>query len=183
MEIQFLHEQFTEKDPKLLMDHIQRMASGEAPFFPTALSLVYDKLIEKAFARHIPPGFDPEKPTWGQIMTTVPPAQASTSASSIDPPPNFSVPSFPSPQAPAPVPGPVPPSTFIRQTTLKCVRCFRIRSVHDLYDGLHCPVCPETGRNGKGEKGRPFLRCTGCSLLKETHGIFCHNPVCNGQFT
>jgi len=27
MEIQFLHEAFTEKDPKLLIDHIQRMVS------------------------------------------------------------------------------------------------------------------------------------------------------------
>lgn len=33
MEIQFLHERFTEKDPKLLIDHIQQMASGEHPTF------------------------------------------------------------------------------------------------------------------------------------------------------
>ncbi|KAF9642810.1 hypothetical protein BDM02DRAFT_3273313 [Thelephora ganbajun] len=51
MEIQFFHENFTEKDPKLLMDHIQRMASGEAPFFSTTLSLVYGKLLEKAFTQ------------------------------------------------------------------------------------------------------------------------------------
>jgi hypothetical protein len=49
MEIQFFHEMITEKDPKLLIDHIERMASGGTPFFPTTLSLVYDKLFEKAF--------------------------------------------------------------------------------------------------------------------------------------
>ena len=51
MEIEFLHQKFTEKDPKLLMDHIQRMASGEAPFFATTLGVVYDKLAEKAFPK------------------------------------------------------------------------------------------------------------------------------------
>ena len=56
MEIQFLHEKFTEKDPRLLIGHIQRMASGEAPFFATTLGLVYEKLVEKAFSRPVPSG-------------------------------------------------------------------------------------------------------------------------------
>ena len=56
METQFLHDNFTEKDSKLFMEHIQRMAFGEAPFFATTLSLVYDKLVEKAFAQPVPSG-------------------------------------------------------------------------------------------------------------------------------
>jgi len=56
MEIQFLHENFTEKDFRSLMDHIQSMASGEAPFFATTLSLVYGGLIRKAFSKHAPLG-------------------------------------------------------------------------------------------------------------------------------
>jgi len=183
MEIQFLHEQFTEKDPKLLIDHIQRMASGEAPFFSTTLSLVYDKLVEKAFTQQTSPGSRLEKSTGGQSVTTAPPLQPSTPASGIGLSPTSSVPSSSSPQVPAPVPGPILPSTFIKQTTLKCVRCFRIRSIHDLYDGLYCPVCPPTGRNGKGEIGWAFLRCTGCSLLRETRGGVCLKLVCGGRFT
>ena len=51
MEIEFLRGNFTEKHPKLLMEHIQRMASGEAPFFSKTLSLVYDKLVEYTSTR------------------------------------------------------------------------------------------------------------------------------------
>ena len=57
MEIQFLHKNLTEKDPKLLMDHIKKMASREAPFFATTLSLVFDKLVEKTSPRPVPTGF------------------------------------------------------------------------------------------------------------------------------
>ena len=57
MEIQFLHKNLTEKDPKLLMDHIKKMASREAPFFATTLSLVFDKLVEKTSPRPVPSGF------------------------------------------------------------------------------------------------------------------------------
>ena len=52
MEIQFLHERATEEDPKLMINCIQKMVSGETPFLPTTLSLVYDKLVEKAFTTH-----------------------------------------------------------------------------------------------------------------------------------
>ena len=48
MEIGIFLDNFTEEDPELLMDHVQRMSSGEAPFFPTTLSLLYGKLVEKA---------------------------------------------------------------------------------------------------------------------------------------
>ena len=53
MEMEFLHRNFTWKDPKPLMEHIQRMASRETPFFSKTLSLVYDKLIEYISTRPI----------------------------------------------------------------------------------------------------------------------------------
>ena len=56
MEIEFLTSNFTEKNPKPLMKHIQRMASVGAPFFSTTLSLIYDKLVEKVFPQTIAPG-------------------------------------------------------------------------------------------------------------------------------
>ena len=52
-EVEFLHGKFTEPDSKLLMDHIQAMASGKAPFFPATLSLVYSKLFRKTFPESI----------------------------------------------------------------------------------------------------------------------------------
>jgi len=70
MEIQFLHETFTEKDPKLLIDHIQRMVSGEAPFFPATLSLVYDRLVEQTFPKNVSPGSGPWGSTKSQTITT-----------------------------------------------------------------------------------------------------------------
>ena len=50
IEIEFFHKNFTKKDPKSLTDHIQRMALGEAPFFPAMLGLVYGKLFRKTLA-------------------------------------------------------------------------------------------------------------------------------------
>lgn len=50
MEIEVL-DACAEKDSKLLLDHIQSVVSGEASFFPTTLSLVYDRLIGKAFPK------------------------------------------------------------------------------------------------------------------------------------
>ena len=47
MEIQFFYENFTEKDPKLLVDHIKKMAAKEAPFFGTTLSLVLTSWLKK----------------------------------------------------------------------------------------------------------------------------------------
>jgi hypothetical protein len=55
-EIEFFHKGFTEENQKVLIDHVRRMSSGEAPLFPKTLSLVYRKLFEKAFARPITSG-------------------------------------------------------------------------------------------------------------------------------
>jgi len=84
MEIQFLHETFTEKDPKLLIDHIQRMVSGEAPFFPTTLSLVYDRLAEQTFPKNIFPGSGLSGLTKNQNVTTsTPPVRTSLFTSGV----------------------------------------------------------------------------------------------------
>ena len=71
MEIEFLNSNLTEKNPKLLTEHIQRMTSGGAPFFPATLSLVYDKLVERAFPRTIVSGSGLEQSpgTEGQGVT------------------------------------------------------------------------------------------------------------------
>ena len=55
MEIEFFHKTSTEKNPRSLMDHIQKMNSGEAPFFPATLGLVYDKLFGDPLPQPIAP--------------------------------------------------------------------------------------------------------------------------------
>ena len=79
MEIRVLYEMFTGKDPKSLMDHIQKMASGEAPFYSTTLSLVYDKVVEELFTKRVPPGRGPGELTEGQSATVLTPPQPSIS--------------------------------------------------------------------------------------------------------
>ena len=103
MEIEFLHENLTGKDPKLLMDHIQRMASGEAPFFATTLSSVYSKLIEKAFAQSTPSssGFVKSIQVHNAVVPS-PPIQASTSTPGIPSPFTFSFRSSPTVNIPPP---------------------------------------------------------------------------------
>ena len=88
IEIEFLHKSFTEKDPKLLMEHIQRMAYGEAPFYSTTLSFVYNKLVEKRFPQFIPSGSSLEESVEFQSVADLcPPLSTSTSdnASSSSP--------------------------------------------------------------------------------------------------
>ena len=150
MEIEFLHEKL-ERDPKLLMDHIKRMGSGEAPFFPLTLSLVYDKLVDKAFS----------KPPFSSVLG------CSAGSQSVTFPRSF--------QAPTPRP-------IIKQPGLKCARCRHTALVHDLYDGLHCPQCPEKGKNGKGERGRPFMRCVKCDTLRDGRRVFCLKSECGRRF-
>ena len=82
MEIQFLHETFTGKEPELLANHIRRLGTREAWFFPTTLSLVFDRLVEKTVARSVPSGSGLGKSVKIQdtvVHTTLP--QASISAS------------------------------------------------------------------------------------------------------
>ncbi|KAF9649997.1 hypothetical protein BDM02DRAFT_3268320 [Thelephora ganbajun] len=146
MEIQFFHENFTKKNPKLLMDHIRRMGSGQAPFFSATLGLVYDKLVEKKITQSIPSSSTPEKSTdnWS-VTDPVPPLQVTSPTSSIDSSPTFGTTSLFSPQAPAPILEPVPSSGTDRVAWLKCIQCGEFSRLQDLYDGLRCPLCPPRG--------------------------------------
>ena len=189
MEIKFLHEKFTEKDPKLLMNHIQRMASGEAPFFPTTLSLVYGKLVQNAFAKYAPFGFGPGNCTGSQsFIHPSPHPQASTSTSNV---PSSSIVDLAASsstveltasssdlQAPASVHGPVLTTTPTSLTRLKCVRCGGLTRLQDLYEGLRCPLCPATGKKGR----RPFMRCASCNTMRTARRDDCCKKKCGGRF-
>lgn len=86
-EIQFLLEHFSERHPKFLMEHIQSMVSGETPFLPTTLSLVYNKLIEMVFIQPIATGSHREKPTESECHKHEAPAtQTNNFTSGVDPP-------------------------------------------------------------------------------------------------
>src|SRR5882762_10457549 len=106
MEIEVLYN-FVEKDPKLLMDHIQSVASGEVSFYPITLGLVYDRLIGSVFPKHTPSDPDPEKSPGNQDVTATSPSQVPGVASDITP---SSTPNASSPTTP--VTTPVPPFTW-----------------------------------------------------------------------
>ena len=55
VEIEFLLQNFAEK-PRSIKDYLQKIASGEMPFFPTTLSLIYTKLAEKVVVRPMASG-------------------------------------------------------------------------------------------------------------------------------
>lgn len=146
LEIRFFLENFTERDPKQLMEHIQRMASGETPFLPTTLSLVYDKLIQKAFVRSPATSAGPGKSagTGGQSITEpAPPTQSSNTTSSVGPPPT----PVPTPSTQQAEPELVPPGAV----WLECFQCGERARTRDLYDGMRCPRCPSRSP----EKGGP----------------------------
>ena len=144
MEIEFLHRSFTEKDPKLLMEHIQRMASGEAPFFSKTLSLVYDKLVEYASTRPV------------------------TSGSNLGKSPDIGSQGI---VEPTPAPTPDPGS---RMVLLKCWQCGERAMLRDLYDGLRCPVCPPR----TASKGRPFMQCPMCDIVRGLPKDHCVRRSC-----
>ena len=145
MEIQLLYESLSKKDFKLFLEHIQRMGSGEAPLFATTLSLVYDKLVEKAFVRHIPPGSRVGKSAEVQSITnSCTPLQASTSISSVPstsgpgPSKSAEVPPVSNPWLPLRARDPISPPQLM---WLQCYRCSKFALSKDLCDGLHCPKC------------------------------------------
>ena len=164
MEIQFFHERVTEKDPKRLIDSIQRMASGKAPFFPETLSLIFDRLVEKAFTKRTIFGPGPGGCTAGesQNFTPTPPPQASTSTSSaLSLPIVDTVASSSNLQAPASTYGPVPPITTPNSAWLKCVKCGQVARLRDLRKGLRCPKCPKAKNNPP-----PLMQCTSCNKVR-----------------
>jgi len=150
---------FIGKDSKSFTDHIQRMASGEAPFFSTTLSLVYDGVIEKLFTKCDPPGRDPSELAEGQSTT-----------------PRVTPPS--TPHTPTYIPGPISPSASGKLTWLKCARCSGFAQLQVLFDGLYCPQCP----SGSGIRGRPFMRCQLCQAVRVTRTDSCKTRVCQGRF-
>lgn len=171
MEIQFLHKSFTEKGPKLLMDHIQKMASGEMPFFATTLSLVYDKLVEKAFLKPNPSGSGLGKPIEVPSVADSTSSVPSTSTSNNTP--------LPSPQpAPAPNLEPVSSSTSSPPVWLECYQCGEPARREDLYGGLRCPDCPSRG----GKRGRPFMECPICNVVRATLRDTCIKNTCGVRF-
>ena len=180
MEIQFLHESFTEKDPKLLMDHIQKMASGEMPFFARTLSLVYDKLVEKAFPKPIPSGSGLGKPIEvPSVADPTPPHQELASTSSV---PSISTSSntpLPGPQ-PAPAPNPEPVSWNISTSSvwLQCNQCGVPAAKGALHDGVRCPECPPR-INGRG---RPYMECPLCNVVRVTPRETCVKILCQARF-
>ena len=168
MEIQFLHENFTEKDSKSLTDHVQRMGSGEAPFFAATLSLVYGGLVENALSKHTPL----DSGLGGQgVPTHTPHPRASTSTPNVTSSSNS--------QAPAPAPEPASSDTTTKWVGLKCTRCYGVSSVRNLRDDLYCPRCPATGWTGRGW---PFMRCMTCKRIRETDVDRCVNANCSGAF-
>ena len=176
MEIEFLLKSFTEKDPKSLVEHIQRMACGEAPFFSTTLSLVYDKLVERAFAQSIPSGSRLGKSAEVQsVVDPCSPFQASPSASSVPLTPVSSYP--PSFSAPDPDPEPAPPGTP-PLAWLRCNQCHEPARLKDLFDGTRCPQCPSRS----ARKGRPYMECSLCRVVRATRRNNCIRIVCGARF-
>ena len=171
MEIQFLRETVIKNDPKLLTDHIQKMASGEAPFFPTTLSLVYDKVVERAFTKYTPFGHGPGGCTDNQSpFPPTPLPKPSTSTRSAGSSSTVGTTASPS-NMQAPV-----PSTAI-PTWLKCLQCSSVAWLRDLHEGLRCPRCP-----GRGKKGRPFMQCASCDVPRTTPRDDCPGKKCGRRF-
>ncbi|KAF9650005.1 hypothetical protein BDM02DRAFT_1688248 [Thelephora ganbajun] len=179
MEIQFLHGKVIGEDPKLLMDHVHRMASGEIPFFPTTLSLVYDKLVEKSFTKPISFGLDFDSRTEDKSpIDPTPPLQTSGSTPAIDASPTINPVAPPSnSQAPASTTEPITLDTPSNSTWLKCVRCGELARLRDLYEYLRCPRCPE-----RGKSGRPFMQCLSCDASRVTLRDDCSRKKCRKRF-
>ena len=114
VEVEFFHK-FTKADPKSLMDHIQAMASGKAPFFPATLSLVYGKLFRKEFPKPIASGS-----VLGNFLVT---GNQSTSGLALVAVPSSS-------------------SATPRSELLKCCKCGEQAKLQDLVNDVHCPRCP-----------------------------------------
>lgn len=182
MEIEVLHN-FIKNDPKLLTDYIQSIGSGEVSFFPTTLSLVYDWLVGRMFPKNSS-NSDSKYSTGGQNFTTPNPFQAwsSTSGFAASPTPGASSSTAPAVTTPSNWGGASSSSTPTKQKWLKCARCRGQRQLGQLFDGLHCPQCPATGRNGMGVKGRPFMVCSGCNQLRTTRTDTCIRGKCRAGF-
>ena len=173
VEIEFLHNNLTkENSKKLLMEHIERMASGEAPFFSTTLSLVYDTLVEESSPQTTTSGPHPGKsPGTGDQGVTDSTSHANQPSTSIP-----TVTSPPSPQTSSPTPG--SPSTAARLAWLQCTKCGGCWGLKSLYEGVYCPKCPEMSV----QEGRPRMKCRSCNVTLETERADCINRKCRARF-
>jgi len=180
MEIRTLYETFIEKDPKLLTDHVRRMASNEAPFFSTTLSLIYDGMVERAFQKWAS-SFDVSGTFESQSLPNPTPPQAPTPALSNISVPTPILPSSSTLRVPAPVFVPASSSTSTC-ALLRCIQCRRYVRLGDLYDGLRCPQCPATGRDGTGKRGRPLMLCGSCGQMRTTRVGNCPKGKCGKGF-
>ena len=181
MEIEFFLKNFDEKDPRLLMGHIQKMASGEAQFLSETLSLVYDRFFENNLRPPVPSssGLGTPPVTGGQdISGSTHAIQASTPiVQQPDPTPNqsssstFGIAFPPSPQVSAPTLGP-------RVARLRCCSCGVFVRPEDLYNGMRCPICPERS----AAKGRPRVKCELCHASRDAPKDICVNRKCQARF-
>ena len=173
MEIQFIRER--EMDHQLLIDHIRRMASGGAPFFPTTLSLVYDKLVEKALT---------ERTFFDRFLEVArgarvsPAPRASTSSSIASPSIIGCAASSSNLQAHAPTRRPAPLPTTAKLTGLRCVRCGAVARLQDLYAGLYCPQC----QKGRRAERRAFMECRTCGVWRTMQRDDCCRKDCGRRF-
>lgn len=117
MEIEFLRRNLTEQNPESFLDHIRGLVPGESQFVPETMSLVFSKLLERAFPQPTPPGPDS----------------------------NSSVVSSSGPQVSAPVSKPVPQRSTLLVVLLKCSQCGERAPLGALHDGRYCPRCPSKG--------------------------------------
>ena len=116
VEVEFFHKNFTEQNPKPLTDHIQAMASGKAPFFPTTLSSVYGKMLRSTFPQPVASG--------SGVGNSLVAANRSASGLFAPPPPSGTTP---------------------RMELLKCRKCGEQAKLQDLFNSLYCPRCPREG--------------------------------------
>ncbi|KAF9779862.1 hypothetical protein BJ322DRAFT_346861 [Thelephora terrestris] len=174
MEIDFLQKNVLEKNPKLLTDYIRSMASGDSPCFPTVLSLVYDGLVGKTFPKQHTFTLGSNSFPGAQSVTTPTPLHTSSWTSAAALPFTFDLSSSFTPTVAG------SSRTVVERQELKCARCRGKARLGQLYGGLHCPWCSEDGKNGEGVKGRPYMRCCGCTHLRTTRTKRC--VPCDAKF-
>ena len=185
MEIKFFHKTFTEQNPKPLMEHMQRMASGEAPFFPATLSLVIGTLARKVLPRPITSGsrLGKSREVWDQsVAETAPAITPSSSTPNVDPPLSPSITPSSSSQDLASVSG--PSGTDNHTVSLICLQCGQTSSLGELYAGLRCPLCrcPPKNKGGKKVYRRPYMQCPLCNTSRTTLRSYCLGSDCEAVF-
>ena len=153
MELEFFNRKFTELDPKQIMDHIPKIASGQWPSSSATLSQVYGELLRNAIG------------------------QPAGSGSGLRSPPGIGNGKVAEP-TPAPFSREPSIQEYCEPGQLKCSSCGERARILDLYDGLYCPRCPR-----RIFSGRPLMKCPSCDVLRKKRGRWtCADPPCGLQF-